>query len=208
MKVLLTAINSKYIHSNLAVRYIKAYGKHHYGFDFDIAEFTINQRLDYILRKIANQKPDVLAISCYIWNIDMALSLACEVKKILPYCKVILGGPEVSFNSKEIMRDNRFVNFIISGEGEKAFSELILAIRDTLSLTDVPNLTYQKDGEVLENPPAPLLSLDDVPFPYEDLSALSNQILYYETSRGCPFACKYCLSSVTRSVRFLSKERW
>lgn len=209
MKVVLTAINSKYIHSNLAVRYIKEYGKKYYGYDFNILETTINNRLDYIFNKIAKQKPDVLAISCYIWNIETALAVAGEIKKIYPDCKIILGGPEVSFDSKSVIEKNSFVDFVLSGEGEKAFCELIKALEsDNSDLAAVPNLTFKKDGEIKINEQAPLLSLDDIPFPYDDFKSLSNQIVYYETSRGCPFSCKYCLSSVSRCVRFLSKERF
>ncbi|MGN0438514.1 MAG: B12-binding domain-containing radical SAM protein [Lachnospiraceae bacterium] len=298
MKIVLAALNAKYVHSNLAVYDIAAYTKEQLnnefankseaaGFDMIpevlVREYTINHNLTQILQALYEEKPNVIGFSCYIWNIQEILGIAKELHKVSPYTKIWLGGPEVSYHSKQLLEQYPFVEGVIKGEGEATFYELVKLWchfaskeradsgrndkeRDDNGLADkewadnglkkealeddglknkeaeddglenkedyesVKNgkneasgnnqynsLEYRKalksiagivyrneDFVVCENPPRPLIKLDEIPFIYKDLTQFQNKILYYETSRGCPFSCSYCLSSIDKSVRFRS----
>ena len=205
MKTLLVAINSKYIHSNLANLYIKKYADKYYGYDFKTLDFTINQYESDILAQIYKQKADIVAFSCYIWNISMVKNIATSLKKVNPSIKIVLGGPEVSYNYSDIITHN-FADYIVVGEGEKTFCELVKSLEQG-DYKQTDGVCRLKDGNVEYNPNTELLNLDDIPFVYSDLTEFENRIIYYESSRGCPFGCSYCMSSVTKKVRFLSLGR-
>lgn len=219
MKVLLTAINAKYIHSNLAIYSLKAYAKQ-YEEHIQLAEFTINNYMDDILMGIYKEKPDILAFSCYIWNIQMVLEAAAELKKVLPKTKIWLGGPEVSYDAKKCLEDHPYIDGIMIGEGEETFFELMKYYIDGLGdlaningLTFYPSARIYKELEVLENGNVIVttgvrnpMNMDLIPFVYEDMSLFENKIIYYETSRGCPYSCSYCLSSIEKRVRLRSTD--
>ncbi|WP_255992897.1 B12-binding domain-containing radical SAM protein [Clostridium perfringens] len=205
MKILLTAINSKYIHSNLAVRYLKAFTKD-LDFQGDIKEFSINDRVENILEGIIEEKPDVVAFSCYIWNMEFVNRLAELIKLVDPKIEILYGGPEVSYEGKEFL-ENHEGEYVIVGEGEKTFREFILYKLGEGKIEDIKGLNYKRDGKVFENPKRPEMDMNELVFPYTYEEDINNKIVYYEASRGCPFKCKYCLSSVMHGVRFLDVER-
>ncbi|MDM0471390.1 DUF4080 domain-containing protein [Clostridium perfringens] len=205
MKILLTAINSKYIHSNLAVRYLKAFTKD-LDFQGDIKEFSINDRVENILEGIIEEKPDVVAFSCYIWNMEFVNRLAELIKLVDPKIEILYGGPEVSYEGKEFL-ENHKGEYVIVGEGEKTFREFVLYKLGEGKIEDIKGLNYKRDGKVFENPKRPEMDMNELVFPYTYEEDINNKIVYYEASRGCPFKCKYCLSSVMHGVRFLDVER-
>lgn len=205
MKVLLAAINAKYIHSNLAVYCLKSYAKK-YEDHIELAEFTINHYTDYIIQEIYKKKPDVLALSCYIWNIEMVEEVAEELHKLLPNMKIWLGGPEVSYDAKERMGRIPYLTGIMIGEGEETFLQLMEHYVDGKGkLEDIKGLAFREslyeDETVKVTLPREQLDLSTVPFPYENIDDFKNKIIYYESSRGCPYSCSYCLSSIDKRVR-------
>lgn len=217
MKIILSALNAKYVHSNLAIYDIEAYtrkkwkeiqGEEHIG--LFLKEFTINHNLDYILQELYREKADVYAFSCYIWNISEILTITKELKKVLPKAKIWFGGPEVSYEGKKYLQKNPFLEGIILGEGEVTFYELTKAWKDRtkgtgLAYQDIAGIVYRdRSGDICETEKRPLMALDELPFVYEELERFEHKILYYETSRGCPFSCSYCLSSIDKKVRFRS----
>jgi radical SAM superfamily enzyme YgiQ (UPF0313 family) len=205
---LLIAVNAKYIHTNLAVRCLKAFCQRSYS-DIRIQEHSINDHFDNILKQIYNSKSDIYAFSCYIWNIDIVLKLCSSLKKVKPDAVIILGGPEVSFDSEKLLAEHAFIDYIVRGEGEETLLELLLHLSgDDSDVSSVAGLTYRSTVGVTSSPERRLLaSLDYIPFPYDDFEQLGSKIIYYETSRGCPFNCQYCLSSTIHGVRFLSMDR-
>ena len=223
MKFLLTAINAKYIHSNLAVYSLRAAAlaaapasDKHEPFSVELAEFTINHRTEEILRDIFLRKPDVLLFSCYIWNIVYVRELAENCKKIMSEVPVWLGGPEVSYDAEKFLRENPAADGILCGEGEETFRLLAECYAagqaDTEHLAEIPGLVFREPVEsaarpIRVNTPAPLPDLSALPFPYGELAEFENRIIYYESSRGCPFSCSYCLSSIEKSVRFRDIEK-
>lgn len=211
MKVLLVAVNAKYIHSNPAVYSLRAYAcKYEPGYadQTAISEFTINQQEEVILSRIYKQKPDIAAFSCYIWNIGMIERITRELHKLLPETKLWFGGPEVSYDVNDGMLNRDFINGIIIGEGEQTFLELLQYYLDgTGRLSGIHGIAYREEnGSIRTTAKRALLELDAIPFPYMGIGEFSNKIIYYETSRGCPFQCSYCLSSVEHGVRFRSME--
>ncbi len=212
-KILLTAINAKYIHSNLAVYSLKAYCDNQLksesqNFEVKIKEFTINNMIDEIVNGIYLEKPDVVAFSVYIWNISYVEILLKELSKLLPDCKIWLGGPEVSYRSEELLDLYSGVELVMRGEGEKTFTRLVKAeYNSEISLQDIDGITYRNAvGEIIKNKDVSIMNLNEVPFVYSNIKSFENRIIYYETSRGCPFSCSYCLSSVEKSVRFRDIE--
>lgn len=206
-KILLTAINAKYIHSNLAVYSLRANaGK--YAAQVELAEFTINHRREEILQGIFREKPDMVGFSCYIWNIEYVLDVAENLKKILPGIKILLGGPEVSYDAIQRLEGHEYVDMIIAGEGENTFRELLewyCEGRPYKELENICGLCYRdRSGEIHMTPARGPARMDELCFPYRDLEDMENRIIYYETIRGCPFSCSYCLSSVEKSVRLRS----
>ena len=209
MKVLLTAINARYIHSNLAVYSLKAYANRE-DINIEIFEYTINHYVEDILQDLYKQGGDVLCFSCYIWNIDMVISLAKEIHKLRPDVPIWVGGPEVSHNAYQVLSNHKEISIVMMGEGEQTFLELLEMKQDgSRQLSDIKGIAYRKeDGSICINEPREVLDMSTIPFVYQDdmMKKFENKIIYYETSRGCPFACSYCLSSVDRKVRFRKKE--
>ncbi|HEX2925174.1 MAG TPA: DUF4080 domain-containing protein [Ruminiclostridium sp.] len=209
MKTLLVGINSKYIHTCLAIWYLK--GSIANQEEAAAREFTINDSRDNILSEIYKENPDIIAFSCYIWNIGMVLSISRELKKLLPGCRIILGGPEVSYDSEQVLEGNPHVDFVLSGEGEEVFPILLKDLRErTEEYKAIPGITYRSGQSVIFNSGFNLVrQLDIIPSPYtEELMKITkNRIVYYESSRGCPYSCSYCISSTFNGVRFFSMER-
>ncbi|MBW6409149.1 B12-binding domain-containing radical SAM protein [Clostridium weizhouense] len=205
MKILLTAINSKFIHSNLAVRYLRNFTKD-IDYDSKIREFSINDREEKILEEIINEKPDVVTFSVYIWNVEMVSRISNLIKRVDENIEILYGGPEVSFDSAKFLEEN-IGDYVIEGEGEKTYRDFISFKLGLINLNDVRGLHYKAKGKVYSNAKRPLMSMDELVFPYEDDENLNNKIVYYEASRGCPFNCKYCLSSTSHGVRFLDVNR-
>lgn len=207
MKFLLVAINAKYIHSNLAVYSLKAYANK-YGNNknqIEIAEYTINQQSGDILRDIYEKNPDVIGFSCYIWNIDIVNEVAADIKKINPEIKIWAGGPEVSYNIEEFLNNNKAFDYVMYGEGEETFKQFVDNY-DNKNLFNVNGIAYRSQDGIIINSPQPLLDLSTVPFVYKDMKDFENKIIYYESSRGCPFSCSYCLSSIDKKLRFRDIE--
>lgn len=208
MKVLFVSLNAKYIHSSLALRYIRDYC-HEYKSITKILELTINHDENQMIKQIYQEKPDVIGFSCYIWNMAQIKTLIPTLKKILPHTQIVLGGPEVSYQSKDLI-ETLGVDLIMEGEGEETWREY-LSYQTTGSpqLHEIGGIIYKDlhSGEIIDNPTRTLLDLDKLPFVYDDLEGLENRILYYEASRGCPFNCQYCLSSIEKGVRFLPVQR-
>ena len=205
MKVLITAIDSKFIHSNLAVRYLKNFTKD-LDYEAKIKELTINDREERILEEIIKEKPDVVAFSTYIWNVELISRISNLIKRVNPQIEILYGGPEVSFDSRTFLQNN-VGEYVIEGEGEKTYKDFILHKLGKIKLEEVRGLHYKINDVVYSNEKRPLMSMNEIVFPYEEDEDLSNKIVYYEASRGCPFNCKYCLSSTSHGVRFLDIDR-
>lgn len=216
MKILLVAINAKYIHSNLAVYSLKAYAEK-YACDFknnenkiEIAEYTINQYPDWILRDIYLKKPDVIGFSCYIWNISMVEEIVENIYKVLPRVHVWFGGPEVSYTAQDFLNKHNHAKGVICGEGEEIFKNVLEAYSDEEStdilLQNIKGISFWNNGKIISNEPEKPIDMSKIPFVYENLSDFENRIIYYESSRGCPFSCSYCLSSIDKQLRFRDIE--
>ena len=243
MKILLAAVNAKYIHSNLGIYSLKSYGDRALGLEeaipgtagsvlgtgivsegdggscqmrpravIELAEYTINHQLDYILQDIYRRKPDVIGFSCYIWNIEYVKALGADLKKVLPGVSMWLGGPEVSYDAEKVLKENIWADGVMKGEGEETFAQLAAFFVDkerenpeyAQRLEHIPGLTFRcSDGTLADTGLRPVMDLSRVPFPYGHirLKDLEHRIIYYESSRGCPFSCSYCLSSIDKSVR-------
>ncbi len=209
MKILLIAINAKYIHSNLAIYCLRACAGEQKE-QVELAEYTINHQKEDILADIYKRKPDVAAFSCYIWNRDYVLSLIRDLSLLCPEVPIWVGGPEVSYDAVQFLRDYPQVTGVMAGEGERSFQALAeYYVKKTEgSLGKIRGLTWRgENGDIYENSPAELMNLDEIPFVYEKIEAFGHKIIYYESSRGCPFSCSYCLSSIDKSVRFRSLAR-
>ena len=187
------------------MRYLKAFTKD-LDFQGDIKEFSINDRVENILEGIIEEKPDVVAFSCYIWNMEFVNRLAELIKLVDPNIEILYGGPEVSYEGKEFL-ENHEGEYVIVGEGEKTFREFVLYKLGEGKIEDIKGLNYKRDGKVFENPKRPEMDMNELVFPYTYEEDINNKIVYYEASRGCPFKCIYCLSSVMHGVRFLDVER-
>ena len=213
MKILLTAINAKYIHSNLAVYCLKAYASKNIVQDhlnIEIAEYTINQQLEDIMMDIYERRPDVLCLSCYIWNLPYVEELVREIHKVCPKMPIWLGGPEVSYDAKATLQRLPEVTGVMMGEGEQTFTEICQYYANSnlsVTLNNIAGITFRnEDGEIVANPWRMPMDLSEVPFVYNDMKDFENKIIYYETSRGCPFSCSYCLSSIDKKLRFRNIE--
>lgn len=218
MKVLLAAVNAKYIHSNLGVYSLKSYAEqeldksshHQDGWDLpliEIGEYTINNQMDQILEDIFRRRPDVVGFSCYIWNIVFIMELVQDLHKVLPDTQIWLGGPEVSYDAAAVLKREAEVTGIMMGEGEAVFAAVVMAYAKGHGHEDtwktIPGVAYRKtDGSIGVNPVLPLMDMNQIPFSYSGLEGFEHRIIYYESSRGCPFSCSYCLSSIDKTVRF------
>lgn len=207
MKILLAAINAKFIHSSLAIRSIRQYCQELQE-HIEIEEYTINQQEEFILWDIYRKKPDMVCFSCYLWNISMVCSIIANLKKIMPHLPIVLGGPEVSYDAESFLKNYPSADIILRGEGEATFQEMAeLFLSGIFPPANIDGVTYRSREGIVSNPPRAPLALDDIPFAYETIEELQNRILYYETQRGCPYNCQYCLSSIEKGVRFLSFQR-
>ena len=213
MKVLLTAVNAKYIHSNLAIYSMKAYAEQKGcpGAEIQLAEYTINQQQDGILRGIYEKKPDLLCFSCYIWNISFVRELIRDVKKILPKTRIWVGGPEVSYDAEDFLKEMPQITGVICGEGEETFAEVVRTYaqwekqeEEPKALGNILGVVYREGKNLIFTGNRDILNMDELVFPYENLSLFEHKIIYYESSRGCPFSCSYCLSSIDKKLRFRS----
>ncbi len=213
MKILLTTLNSKFIHIALALWYLYQYCRNDYpGLYF--REFNINQDLAWVCGEIYSERADIIAFSCNIWNIELILTICRRIKSVAPETIIILGGTEVSANPREILFQNPAVDFIVAGEGELTFKEWLEEIsKDNPDWSSIPGLIFRWRAGIIENEPRPLISdLSILPFPYPpDLTMFRRKLVYYETSRGCPFRCQYCLSAneagISNRVRYFPWER-
>lgn len=205
-QVVLAAVNAKYIHSNLAVYSLKAYAAQA-GQDVRIKEYTINQPLGEILKDLYKSRPGLLCFSCYIWNRSLVDDLAREIRKLLPHIWIWVGGPEVTYCAREYLETHPAVDGVMRGEGEAPFLELVESYQQGKSvagLAQTPGLLVRQAGMDSGAESRELLDMDRLPFPYVDLEDFTNRIIYYESSRGCPFSCSYCLSSIEKTLRFRS----
>ena len=207
MKILLAACNAKYIHSNLAVYDLQAYAAK-YADHIILKEYTINQQKDDIMRDIYLEHPDVVCVSCYIWNISFVKELMADLTKILPDADFWAGGPEVSYDAEKFLTENPEFKGVMVGEGEETFRELAgyYVEKDPQNLKDMTGVCYRDGDQIIHNGWRQIMDLSKIPFIYKDLSDFKNRIIYYESSRGCPFSCSYCLSSIDKKLRFRDTE--
>ncbi len=207
MKILLAACNAKYIHSNLAVYDLQAYASE-YTDHIILKEYTINQQKDDIMRDIYLEHPDVVCVSCYIWNISFVKELMADLAKILPDADFWAGGPEVSYDAEKFLSENSEFAGVMVGEGEETFQELsgYYVKKNPEKLENITGICYRDGEKIIHNGWRQIMDLSSIPFIYKDLSEFKNRIIYYESSRGCPFSCSYCLSSVDKKLRFRDIE--
>ena len=207
MKILLAACNAKYIHSNLAVYDLQAYASE-YTDHIILKEYTINQQKDDIMRDIYLEHPDVVCVSCYIWNISFVKELMADLAKILPDADFWAGGPEVSYDAEKFLSENPEFTGVMVGEGEETFQELsgYYVKKNPEKLENITGICYRDGEKTIHNGWRQIMDLSSIPFIYKDLSEFKNRIIYYESSRGCPFSCSYCLSSVDKKLRFRDIE--
>ena len=207
MKILLAACNAKYIHSNLAVYDLQAYASE-YTDHIILKEYTINQQKDDIMRDIYLEHPDVVCVSCYIWNISFVKELMADLAKILPDADFWAGGPEVSYDAEKFLSENPEFTGVMVGEGEETFQELsgYYVKKNPEKLENIIGICYRDGEKIIHNGWRQIMDLSSIPFIYKDLSEFKNRIIYYESSRGCPFSCSYCLSSVDKKLRFRDIE--
>lgn len=216
MKVLLAAINAKYIHSNLGIYSLKTYGEKmlkEWGLaeqvEISLAEYTINHQMEQILQDIYKRKPDVIGFSCYIWNISYVKMILADIKKVLPDVKIWAGGPEVSYHGEAFLKEEPAVDLVMMGEGEITFAHFLKALLEGEALKQVPGLMLRNDdGTFTDTGFRQVMDMSQFPFPYAfmDMKELEHRIIYYESSRGCPFSCAYCLSSIDKKLRFRSLD--
>ena len=216
MKVLLAAINAKYIHSNLGIYSLKTYGEKmlkEWGLaeqaKVSLAEYTINHQMEQILQDIYKRKPDVIGFSCYIWNISYVKVILADIKKVLPDVKIWAGGPEVSYHGEAFLKEEPAVDIVMMGEGEITFAHFLKALLEGEDLKQVPGLMVRNaDGTFTDTGFRQVMDMSQIPFPYAfmDMKELEHRIIYYESSRGCPFSCAYCLSSIDKKLRFRSLD--
>lgn len=228
MKILLAAVNAKYIHSNLGIYSLKAFARQELSgpmagqVSLELGEYTINHQADIILQDIYRRRPDVIGFSCYIWNIEIIKALAEDVKKVLPLTEIWLGGPEVSYDAPEVLKQMQFISGVMVGEGEETFAKLVqfyaakevgpdtageqgCVTKGAQSLEDISGLAFRGvDNSLIHTGLPSAIDLNRIPFSYRSIGRkeLEHRIIYYESSRGCPFSCSYCLSSIDKSVRF------
>ena len=216
MKVLLAAINAKYIHSNLGIYSLKTYGEKMLKewelaeqAEISLAEYTINHQMEQILQDIYKRKPDVIGFSCYIWNISYVKVILADIKKVLPDVKIWAGGPEVSYHGEAFLKEEPAVDLVMMGEGEITFAHFLKALLEGEDLKQVPGLMVRNaDGTFTDTGFRQVMDMSQIPFPYAfmDMKELEHRIIYYESSRGCPFSCAYCLSSIDKKLRFRSLD--
>lgn len=209
MKVIAATLNAKFIHTNIAIRYLKAYAEPE--FQVELTEYTIKDPTMNIVTDLVQRKPDVIGFSCYIWNIEETIKVISMIKKINPSIQIVVGGPEVTYDVMEWMKKVPQFDFIVIGEGEQTFKKLLQQLDSDKDFRLVAGISYRTDsGEIKLNPQANKLDLRELPSPYrfeEDIKHLGKRVTYIETSRGCPFSCQFCLSSIEVGVRYFDREK-
>jgi len=208
MKVIAATLNAKYIHTSLSIRYLKAYAQPEY--DVELCEYTIKDPIINIVTDLFTKKPDIVGFSCYIWNIEETIKVIELLKKVLPDVTIIVGGPEVSYDVEYWLDRLTNVDFIIMGEGEAVFKQLISYLDGNEQLDNINGIAFKKDNKKTLRPQREKLNLKEMPSPYrfpEDIPHLPNRVIYIETSRGCPFNCQFCLSSIEVGVRYFDREK-
>jgi anaerobic magnesium-protoporphyrin IX monomethyl ester cyclase len=208
MNIVLTTLNAKYIHTNIAIRYLKAYA--YPEFDIKLSEYTIKDPIINIVTDLIQKNPQVIGFSCYIWNIEETIKVIRMIKKIDPSINIVVGGPEVTYDVMDWMKEVEDFDFIVIGEGEQTFKQLLSELKGNNDFSSVPGIAYRRDGSIHMNPQRNKLDLKELPSPYrfeEDLPHLSKRVAYIETSRGCPFSCQFCLSSIEVGVRYFDREK-
>ena len=208
MSIILTTLNSKYIHTNLAIRYLKANAPE---FDITLREYTLKDTLENILEDLLSRKPKIIGFSVYIWNVEKTLQLIKLLKEKDPTLTIFMGGPEVSYDF-DVWFSRSPIDYIIYGEGELSFKELMEALHGRREVSEVRGIVYRNlvTNEPVQNPAAPILDPKEILSPFyfeEDIPHLPNRIQYIETSRGCPYSCQYCLASVDNKVRYFDMEK-
>jgi anaerobic magnesium-protoporphyrin IX monomethyl ester cyclase len=208
MNVICSTLNAKYIHTNLAIRYLKAFAAPE--FNIQLKEYTIKDPAMNIVSDLYQQKPKIIGFSCYIWNIEETIKVVNMLKKIDPSIQIVLGGPEVTYDTVEWMEKLPSVDFIIIGEGEHSFKQLLTEMNGEGDYRNVHGIAYRENGKVRVTPQMNKLDLKELPSPYrfpEDVAHLGKRVTYIETSRGCPFNCQFCLSSIEVGVRYFDREK-
>ena len=208
VNIIVATLNAKFIHTNLALRYLKAYAEPDYT--VKMAEYTIKDPPMNIVTDLYQKKPDIIGFSCYIWNIEETIKVISMIKKISPHTKIILGGPEVTYDVTYWLDRLSDVDFIVIGEGEKTFKHLLDELHGQENFTDVSGIAFKKNGSYHISPQRNKVDLREMPSPYrfeEDVENLSKRVVYIETSRGCPFSCQFCLSSIEVGVRYFDREK-
>lgn len=209
MKIVLSTLNAKYIHSSLALRYLKAYSQNEFP-DIEIIEYSIKEPILNLLSDLYKKNPDIVGFSCYIWNIEETLELVKLIKKVMPNVSIVLGGPEVSYDIKYWLERVKEIDYIVYGEGEETFLQLLKALKENRNISKINGLAYNIENNFVMTPPQKKLNLNNIPSPYQDendIASLKDKIVYFEASRGCPFSCAYCLSSADTGVLFFELER-
>src|SRR4051794_37239523 len=208
MNVICSTLNAKFIHTNLAIRYLKAYAAP--DFNIQIKEYTIKDPVLNIVTDLYQQKPEVIGFSCYIWNIEETIKVMNLLKKVDPSLIIVLGGPEVTYDTREWMEKIPEVDFIVMGEGEQTFKQLLAEIQKNHNYNKVPGIAFRDNQQIVITPQINKLDLKELPSPYrfpEDIDNLGKRVTYIETSRGCPFSCQFCLSSIEVGVRYFDREK-
>lgn len=203
MKVLFTTMNARFTHSSLALHYLSTYLEAYTDAEIIVKEYSINNNLDSIEAEIYQLDVDIICFSTYIWNVDEIKVVARNIRKVNPNVTIILGGPEVTFEPMRHLAEMSYVDMIITGEGERVIRDIV----NQEAIEFISGLTYRKEGKIVQNPHQLIDNLDEIPFPYKDPKAFDNRMMYYESSRGCPYNCAYCLSSTIKGVRYFSLKR-
>lgn len=206
MNILLTTLNSKYVHSNLALKYLYMAGRSCCD-GLKIQEFTINNSRDYVFNELVMGNYDAVCFSVYIWNVEKTLELAADLKKACPEVMILFGGPEVSYDCREFMEKHPYVDFLIAGEGETAFCKWCRALKGELLFSQVEGLIFRRQGRILSGPEPVPVDFGALVQPYEMFPCEEDKVIYYESSRGCPFRCSYCISSLDKKIRELPAEK-
>lgn len=197
----LVAINAQYIHTGLGVRSIAAYVRRETDFPLSVMEFTINNHEEDVLAALYQSGADVYLFSCYIWNIEMVLRLARDLRQLCPGACIGLGGPQVRCNAEAVLLGEPAIDLIMTGEGEETVCSLLRLLKEGKPLAECNDIAYRDQGRVVQTPASAPMPMDALAFAYPDIGALANRVLYYESMRGCPFACSYCASSIEHGVR-------